>query len=78
MTLRGSGIVSLAILAVAAFGSAAAASISPPPWVVHGRYSPTIDPANFVSRIDIAAGTLRRNRDEGVERCRGWERQLRA
>jgi hypothetical protein len=52
MTLRRSGIASLVILALAAVGSAAAASISPPPWVLRGRYSPTIDPANFVSRID--------------------------
>jgi len=42
---------SLVILALATVGSAAA-SISPPSWVLHSRYSPTIDPANFVSRID--------------------------
>jgi hypothetical protein len=28
------------------------APIRPPPWVVHGPYSPSIDPANFVDRID--------------------------
>ena len=33
-------------------GSPAAAPIRPPPWVVHGPYSPSIDPANFVDRID--------------------------
>jgi hypothetical protein len=51
MTLRRSAIASLAILVLAAVGSAAA-SFSPPPWVFHGRYSPAVDPANFVSRID--------------------------
>jgi len=51
MTLRRSAIASLAILVLAAVSSAAA-SFSPPPWVLHGRYSPTVDPANFVSRID--------------------------
>jgi hypothetical protein len=24
----------------------------PPPWALHGRYSPKIDPANFVARVD--------------------------
>jgi hypothetical protein len=24
----------------------------PPPWALHGSFSPTIDPANFVARID--------------------------
>jgi hypothetical protein len=51
MTLRRSAIALLAILVLAAAGSAAA-SFSPPPWVLHGPYSPTVDPANFVSRID--------------------------
>jgi hypothetical protein len=51
MTLRRSAIASLAILVLAAVGSAAA-SFSPPPWLLHGRYSPTVDSANFVSRID--------------------------
>jgi hypothetical protein len=32
--------------------SAAAAPIQQPRWVVHGPYSPSIDPANFVARID--------------------------
>ena len=44
----------LAVLAaIVAVGSAAASLPPPPPkWVLHGRYSPTIDPANFVGRID--------------------------
>ena len=52
MMLRRSVIASPAVLALAAVGLAAAVSISPPSWVLHGPYSPTIDPANFVSRID--------------------------
>jgi len=51
MTLRRSAIASLAILVLSAVGSAAA-SFSPPPWVLRGRYSPTVDRAKFVSRVD--------------------------
>ena len=29
-----------------------ATTVSPPRWVLHGAYAPTIDPANFVLRID--------------------------
>lgn len=29
-----------------------AATIAPPSWVLHGVYSPAINPANFVSRVD--------------------------
>jgi hypothetical protein len=32
--------------------SRSAAAIQPPPWVLHGPYSPSINPANFVARID--------------------------
>jgi hypothetical protein len=42
----------LALGALAATGSSGAASITPPRWVLHGAYSPRIDPANFVSKID--------------------------
>jgi hypothetical protein len=52
MTRRRSGLALLTILALAAVGYAAAASIAPPSWVLHGPYSPTVDPARFVSRID--------------------------
>jgi len=43
------------ILALLVFGGAAAGTPSPPPGQlapVHGTYAPTIDPANFVARID--------------------------
>jgi hypothetical protein len=44
----------LAMLPVAAHASGAGASTSPKPpaWVLHGKYAPLIDPANFVSKID--------------------------
>jgi hypothetical protein len=37
---------------IAPSGSAAAESVRPPNWVLHGRYAPKVDPANFVTRID--------------------------
>ena len=52
MTLRRYGIAALAVLALAVIGSTAAASFPPPHWIVRGSYSPVVDPANFVSRID--------------------------
>jgi hypothetical protein len=33
-------------------GTSTAASIQPPRWALHGKYSPSIDPANFVATID--------------------------
>src|SRR5215467_13784645 len=42
-------------LALAPTGDATAAKPSPPPGQlapIHGTYAPTIDPANFVARID--------------------------
>ena len=35
-----------------AIGSSSAASIAPPSWALHGSYSPSIDPANFVATVD--------------------------
>ena len=29
-----------------------AATPGPPPWVLHGKYAPRLEPANFVARID--------------------------
>lgn len=51
------GMASLIALTLAAAvatgaGSSPAASPPPPTWALHGAYSPTIDPANFVARID--------------------------
>jgi hypothetical protein len=45
-------VVALAAALAVGAGSAAAAPIQPPRWVLHGPYSPSIDPANFVRRID--------------------------
>ena len=44
--------VALAAALAAGVGSSAAAPKQPPRWVLHGPYSPSIDPANFVRRID--------------------------
>src|SRR5262245_11754123 len=66
MKARAVVIVSSGLLVIAAglagTGSSGAASISPPRWVLHGSYSPTVDPADFVSKIDnpyfpLAPGT---------------------
>jgi hypothetical protein len=46
-----SGVVVIATGLVAS-GSSSGASISPPSWVLHGTYLPTIAPADFVSAID--------------------------
>jgi hypothetical protein len=43
--------VSVAALAVG-MGASSAATINPPPWALHGPYSPKIDPANFVAVVD--------------------------
>jgi len=43
--------VLLSALALAASGRSTA-SIVPPSWVLHGEYSPTIAPGNFVSKVD--------------------------
>jgi hypothetical protein len=42
----------IAMLAAAARSAGAAARPKPPVWTLHGSYSPQIDPANFVARID--------------------------
>lgn len=56
MNRRFAALVSAVIVAVAVGVGAAktskAASFPPPKWVLHGPYSPTIDPANFVTAID--------------------------
>jgi hypothetical protein len=44
-------IAALGGLVVLVSGSSAAAP-RPPSWVLHGKYSPSIDPANFVARVD--------------------------
>src|SRR6266496_2517856 len=44
-----------AVLALLTIGGTAAASTSPPPSKlapIHGPYAPSIDPANFVTKID--------------------------
>jgi hypothetical protein len=38
--------------ALAGVASSGGASTPPPRWALHGPYSPTIDPANFVATID--------------------------
>jgi hypothetical protein len=40
------------VTALAAVGSSTAASQSAPAWALHGSYSPSIKPANFVDAID--------------------------
>jgi hypothetical protein len=48
----------IAAVLVAALASGVASSTGastkpqPPPWALHGRYSPSIDSANFVAAID--------------------------
>src|SRR5262245_48999749 len=37
---------------VLAANASSPAPTKPPPWALHGGYSPTIDPANFVSKVD--------------------------
>src|SRR5262245_1297160 len=37
---------------LAAAGAGGSTAPKPPSWVIHGKYSPVIDPANFVSKID--------------------------
>jgi hypothetical protein len=44
--------VTLVAALAAAVGSPDAASIQPPPWALHGTYAPSIEPANFVAKID--------------------------
>ena len=41
----------VAALALGA-GSSGAAGPREPSWVLHGKYSPSIDPANFLTRVD--------------------------
>lgn len=45
------GVALVAALATGV-GSSSAAPPKPPHWVLHGSYSPSIDPANFVATID--------------------------
>jgi hypothetical protein len=41
------------LITLAAFGSASATAAPPPPsWALHGPYSPSIEAANFVRRVD--------------------------
>jgi hypothetical protein len=42
------------LVAFTALGAApvTAATLAPPRWALHGSYSPSIDPANFVRRVD--------------------------
>jgi len=64
--LRNSAAVVIAVSAlvgVLAPADASSASGPPPPrWVLHGKYAPTIDPANFVAKVNnryfpLKAGT---------------------
>jgi hypothetical protein len=52
--LGAASIVAVALAAALATGvsSPSAASIQPPPWALHGTYTPSIDPAKFVVTID--------------------------
>jgi hypothetical protein len=54
-------VLTLAVLLGGPIGirSSAAASNAPPKWALHGPYSPTIRPANFVSKIDNTYFPLR-------------------
>ena len=45
-------IVAVLPVAAQASGTGASTTPKPPPWVLHGKYAPVIDPANFVSKID--------------------------
>jgi hypothetical protein len=45
-------IAALAPVTALASGAGSSTTPKPPSWVLHGKYSPVIDPANFVSRID--------------------------
>jgi hypothetical protein len=46
------GMASLVAFTLLGSSSAIAASPSPPSWALHGSYSPSIDPANFVRTVD--------------------------
>src|SRR6266550_9053859 len=37
---------------LAATDASSASAPRPPRWVLHGKYAPAIDPANFVARVD--------------------------
>jgi hypothetical protein len=41
-------VIATAVVAALALGTRP----SPPPWLLHGAYTPSIEPANFVSKID--------------------------
>ena len=45
-------IVAVLPVAAQASGTGGSTTPKPPAWVLHGKYAPLIDPANFVSRID--------------------------
>jgi hypothetical protein len=44
--------VAVVVAVGAGVGSSAAASPQPPRWALHGSYTPSIEPANFVASID--------------------------
>src|SRR5262245_11174735 len=74
MRARATYALTAGTLLLAAGGAAGSLGPTPPSWVVHGRYSPVINPANFVSRIDnryfpLRPGTVFRYRGvkDGVE-----------
>ena len=50
--VRIAAVFTLALIALIASPSSASAPPHPPTWALHGTYSPTITPANFVSVID--------------------------
>ena len=52
LSLVPASVVAVAAALAIGVGSPAAAPIRPPAWVLHGRYSPSIAPSNFVDRID--------------------------
>ena len=51
---HGQALVTAASILVSAWivSTATGATPAPPPWTVHGKYSPVINPANFVGGID--------------------------
>jgi hypothetical protein len=45
-------IAALALTGPSASGSSSSKTPRPPRWAIHGRYAPSIDPANFIASID--------------------------
>jgi hypothetical protein len=50
-TIYGIAVVA-ALLLVAAHGAGSSGGPAAPPWTLHGKYAPSLDPANFVATVD--------------------------